>query len=254
MDKTNSDRLKNYSKKKYSNTFKKIKYFTLFVLLISSFIYFINAPFFKIKSINIIGINNISDEIIEEKVSSLVGENIFLYNREDLRKNMDSLPYIKGYKVKLKNINTIDVIIEEETPIYFITSDADYLIVNDDLKIIDITSTLPENLVEIRGLSFTAKSIGEVLDVESVNTTFLEKIHPYIEAKVNDITFNFLDLTNIVDVKGKIGDIDIYLGDDSNLKYKMETIYSIILSDEVSISKGTINVSFEGSPVIKKES
>lgn len=254
MDKYDSDRLKNYSKKKYSNTFKRIKVLSLLIILICFFIYFINAPFFQVKSINIIGVNNISDDVIKEKVSSLIGENIFLYDRKDFKKNMESLSYVESYKVEFKNINTLNINIKEETPIYYIARNSNYLIVNDRLKVIDITSSVPENLVEIRGLSILNESIGDVLDVESVYTTFLEKIHPYIEAKVNDLTFSFLDLTNIVDIKGKIGDIDIFIGDDSKLKYKMETIYSILLSEEISISKGIINVSFEGSPVIKKES
>ena len=74
---------------------------------------------------------------------------------------------------------------------------------------------------------------------------------------INDIKDNpyarYLMAIEKEELIGYIGDVQVLFGDDSNLHEKMENVYRIILDDDIRISKGYINVSFNGAPVIKIE-
>ena len=60
-----------------------------------------------------------------------------------------------------------------------------------------------------------------------------------------------INIADIVNIKGRIGNVEIFFGDDSDLHEKMENVYRILLSDEIKLTKGYIDVSFDGPPIIK---
>ena len=77
-------------------------------------------------------------------------------------------------------------------------------------------------------------------------------IHLFLKNR-ESIYLSSLDISNIVNIIGYIGNVEIFFGDDSDLYNKMENVYRIMLSDNINIAKGYINVSFNGSPVVKIE-
>lgn len=83
--------------------------------------------------------------------------------------------------------------------------------------------------------------------------SILTNFYPFISQNRESIYFSSLDLSNIVNIIGYIGNVEILFGDDSDLYNKMENVYRIMLDDNINIAKGYINVSFNGSPVIKVE-
>ena len=83
--------------------------------------------------------------------------------------------------------------------------------------------------------------------------SILANFYPFISENKEQIHLSSLDISNIVNIIGYIGDVKIFFGDDSDLYNKMENVYRIILSENINIKKGYINVSIKGSPVIKNE-
>ena len=129
-----------------------------------------------------------------------------------------------------------------------------YIIVNNNLeKIEEVASIEGRNLVEIIGVDLnTILEDNNNSELDSFKE-ILNKFYPYISENREELRLDALDISNIIDIRGYIGDVEIFFGDDEGLHNKMEKVYSIMLDNTVNLKKGYINVSFEGSPVIKKE-
>lgn len=224
------------------------------VVVIGGFIFIIKAPIFNIKSIIVKGNVTIPNEAILSGVNDRIGLNIFTVNQKEIKAEVLKNKYVSEVKVKRKGINTLEINILEEAPVYYINNGSNLLIINNDLEVLEEVNDLNgRKLVEIKGIDLTAlddeSRENEVHSYKSILTNF----YPYISQNREEIYLSSLDISNIVNIIGYIGNVEILFGDDSDLHNKMENVYRIMLADNINISKGYINVSFNGSPVIKIE-
>lgn len=254
MNDLNYDKIKDYKREKYSKLYKRLKILAIILFFAGIFTFLCTSDYFNIKSINYQGCETISSEKLNEELSSIYNQNIFIYDNRYIKLTLKKNSYIKSFEIKRKNINTLSISITEELPLYCIKIDEGYAILNEDLKVLEISENNAYECIELVGLTYPEIKVNEKLDVDTLYLSSLSKLLPYILQTNYDVKFDIIDLTNIIDIKCKTGDVDILLGDDSNLKDKMEVVFSVLLSDKISLKKGYINVSFDGTPVIKKES
>ena len=126
--------------------------------------------------------------------------------------------------------------------------------INENLDVIEEVDNLEgRNLVEIKGLDLSIVNDKSRVDDLHTYKNILANFYPFISQNKEEIHLSSLDISNIVNIIGYIGDIEIFFGDDSDLYNKMENVYRIILNDGINMKKGYINVSINGSPVIKNE-
>ena len=237
--------------KKRKKLIKKLILMTT-VIVIGGFIFITKAPIFNIKTILFTGNVTISKDILLDSIKDKLGLNIFTVNQKEIKDTVLKNKYVSTVKVKRKGINTLQISITEESPVYYINNGAGFLILNNNLDIVEETDTIEgRRLVEIKGIDLTNISEENIELAQYKN--ILTKFYPYISENREEIYISSLDISNIVNIIGYIGDVQVLFGDDSNLHEKMENVYRIILDDDVRISKGYINVSFNGSPVIKIE-
>ena len=137
---------------------------------------------------------------------------------------------------------------------YYINNGVELLIINNDLEVLEEVDNIDgRNLVEVKGIDLSVKDDENRVDEFNSYKSILTNFYPFISQNRESIYLSSLDVSNIVDIIGYIGNVEILFGDDSDLYNKMENVYRIMLDDNINIAKGYINVSFNGSPVIKVE-
>lgn len=235
---------------------KLIKKVTLMstVVIVALFIFFTKAPIFNIKSIVFKGNVTISKDSLLSEIKDRIGLNIFTVNQKSIKDEILNNKYVSTVNVKRKGINTLQVEITEEAPVYYINNGNKLLIINNNLEILEEVDTIEgRHLVEIIGLDLNAVDDESRSDEVHSYKTILANFYPYISKNREEIYISRLDISNIISIIGYIGEVEILFGDDSDLHNKMENVYRIMLDENINITKGYINVSFKGSPVIKIE-
>ena len=239
--------------KKRKRLIKKLTLITI-VVVVGGFIFITKAPIFNIKAITFKGNVTISSEVLLSEVSDRIGLNIFTVNERKIREEILKNRYVSTVDIKRKGINTLEINITEEAPVYYINNGVELLIINNDLEVLEEVDNIDgRNLVEIKGVDLSVKDDESRIDEFNSYKSILTNFYPFISQNRESIYLSSLDVSNIVNIIGYIGNVEILFGDDSDLYNKMENVYRIMLDDNINIAKGYINVSFNGSPVIKVE-
>lgn len=239
--------------KKRKKLIKKLTLITT-VIVVGGFIFITKAPIFNIKAITFKGNVTISSEVLLSGLSNRIGLNIFTVNEKDIKEEVLKNRYVKNVDIKRKGINTLEINITEEAPVYYINNGVKLLIINEDLEILEEVDNIDgRNLVEVKGIDISLKDDESKVDEFNSYKSILSNFYPFISKNREAIYLSSLDVSNIVNIIGYIGDVEILFGDDSDLYNKMENVYRIMLDDKINIAKGYINVSFNGSPAVKIE-
>lgn len=239
--------------KKRKRLIKKLTLITI-VVVVGGFIFITKAPIFNIKAITFKGNVTISSEVLLSEVSDRIGLNIFTVNERKIREEILKNRYVSTVDIKRKGINTLEINITEEAPVYYINNGVELLIINNDLEVLEEVDNIDgRNLVEIKDVDLSVKDDESRVDEFNSYKSILTNFYPFISQNRESIYLSSLDVSNIVNIIGYIGNVEILFGDDSDLYNKMENVYRIMLDDNINIAKGYINVSFNGSPVIKVE-
>lgn len=224
------------------------------IIVILLIIVFIKAPIFNLQNIEIIGTSKISMDSVLSKIDNRIGENIFLINKNKLKDEILQEPYFKSVKIKVKNVNTLEIIVTEESPAYYVIINDQYYVLNNNGVIIEIVDTIENrNLVEIIGVQAKNSSLGADIIDNSTIEEILEKIYPYIKENTDPLKIDEIDLSKTYNLKAKIGDIEIIFGDISDFHNKINKVYNIIYNESIGIKEGYIDVSNIDMPIIKKE-
>lgn len=221
----------------------------LFILGIIIFIY--KAPIFNLKKINITGLVTISNESLQEKLKYNLGQNIFTLDYNKIEKELKSNPYIQEVKIRKNGISSISInVVENKIAFYLISNDKIKAINNEGVIVEEIDSLGDRKLTKLSGVDVSEKEVGsKILDsneLSEVLDTFYKMIEVIPEElKISEI--NILDLNNIICY---IGNVEIILGDSLDLMNKVNIALNLI--EQGTITKGYIDLSFEGPPVIKQ--
>ena len=191
---------------------KNYIFFLLIVFLILSSTHNSNFKynnFFKVKKIEVVGLNKTDNAFLENEFTELVGSNIFTINKKSFEL-INSVNQIKSYNVKKIYPNQVNVYLESAKAIGFIKNANEFVILGNNGKIID-PETLPKNIPEVTGTNdmkkifqtieiikksdFNIKKIKKInffpskrIDIELENK---KKIKFPINLKIDDLNFGF---------------------------------------------------------------
>lgn len=225
------------------------------VSVISLVLFLTKAPIFNVKEIIFKGASTITKEDSLARIKDRIGMNIFTVNEKLIKEDLLNNKYLKSVSVSIKGLNSLEITIVEEAPVYYILEGENKKIISEDLYVLEIVQDISgRNLVEVRGLDASNCNIGEKINSDDIYSGVLKKLYPYISQNYEELKFDAIDIASIVDIRGYMGEVEIFIGDDTNIHSKMENIYKIMLAENISLKKGYIDVSFEGSPVIKNNS
>ena len=131
---------------------KKYIFFYLIIFIILSSIHnsnFKNYNFFVIKKIEVVGLNETDNLLLENKLTDLIGSNIFSLKKESF-KLINTVNLIKSYDVKKIYPNQVKVNLEPAVAISVVRYLNEKVILGNNGKIIYLKN-LPENVPEVTG-------------------------------------------------------------------------------------------------------
>ena len=106
------------------------------------------------------------------------------------------------------------------------------------------------NLTKLTGIDLTEKGIGDKITEDYELPEVLDTFYKMIEVMPEEFYFSEINISDLNYIICYIGDVEIKLGDSSDLIDKVNIALNLI--ENGTISKGYIDMSFNGSPVIKQ--
>jgi len=144
---------------------KKYIFFYLIIFIILSSIHnsnFKNYNFFVIKKIEVVGLNETDNLLLENKLTDLIGSNIFSLKKESF-KLINTVNLIKSYDVKKIYPNQVKVNLEPAVAISVVRYLNEKVILGNNGKIIYLKN-LPENVPEVTGTN-DIKKVFQIIKI-----------------------------------------------------------------------------------------
>lgn len=232
---------------------KKVKRIILgfFVLIIGIIIFVYKAPIFNLKKIDITGLVTLTNESLQEELKYNIGQNIFTIDYSKIEKELKENPYIKEVKIRKKGINKICIDLVENNIAYYFESNGKIKSINNEGIIVEELKSLDgRNLTKLTGIDLTEKSVGDKVSEDNKLPEVLNTFYKMIEVMPEGVNFSEINISDLNDIICYIGDVEIILGDSSDLIDKVNIALNLI--EQGIISKGYIDMSFDGPPVIKQ--
>lgn len=190
------------------------------------------SDFFNIEYINVKGDSILKKDSIINASGLLIGENLLKISPKETEDKIKLLPYIKDADVKYKIPNTINIQVVERVPVIQLKSLANYLLIDKEGFVVEITDIKKEELPTIVGYSIKEKEPGEnIKDDENgikLEEFFTEDDIIKMIKKINNINFDLEGEINI-DLNNGIG---VAFGPLDNIEYKLRLLDRILVDIE----------------------
>ncbi|MCR1949718.1 FtsQ-type POTRA domain-containing protein [Clostridium sp. DSM 100503] len=223
----------------------------LFVIIVGIIIFIYKSPIFNLKKIDITGLVTLSNESLQENLKYYIGQNIFTIDYNEIEKELKENPYIKEIKVNKKGINSLNINIKENKIAYYFESDGKIKAINNEGVIVEELDKMNDrNLIKLTGIDLSGKTVGDKISDNINILDTLEKFYNIIEVMPQEYIFSQIEIENLNNIVCYIGNIEIMIGDSSDLTDKMNLALNAI--EQGVISKGYIDMSFNGPAVIKQ--
>lgn len=241
--------------KKRRNKIRAIKLlFLIFFIVIGVSIFACKSDFFTIKKVAILGNPAMSGEDVKEKTEYLIGQNILFIDKEHINSQAKSNAYVETVKIKKLYPKQVNITLSEKKAIYCVEADDKIYVLSDKLIVLEDNANIENrSLIKLNGITIDNPVLGDVgIKNERVFNilTIFSKI-----AEVNPTNFNIdsIELSDLMNIKVYIGEVEGRLGNDENLPDKMNKLMHIIEDPTIGIKKGYVDVGFEGSPIYYSE-
>lgn len=237
---------------------KKRKYFRIFTrfFIFFSFIFLLifaikNSNLFTIKNVLIEGNKNVSATTIKNVSDLKKGNKYFIVSKKERLKKIKSIPYINDAKISYSITGKVKVNVSERTPYYQMES-SDYLIIDEDFRILKNSKKKSDNLVNLTGFNVDNPKSGNYI---LVNKEDEEKRKLLLELKKDEYSLRGnireIELLDSIATFTTVGGIKIEFGSYSNISYKLKML-SLILDDIKKTNKNAIIIQMEkgDSPIL----
>ena len=213
-------------------------------IVVGGITFTMTSPIFNIKEIQVKNNNIIASETIISLSELKIDENIFKFNKYNIKNKIKENAYIEDVKIHTKIPNIIQIEIIERQPKYSIDFMGKYAYINTQGYILEISDT-NKDLPIIQGISTNEEEIVPNNRLNNDDLTSLEDIIKIMDiAKENnlDSKVTSIDITNknqysiyIQEEKKRI-----HLGENTNLGNKM--LYAISIMEKEKGIDGDIYV------------
>lgn len=231
---------------------RRIIFYTVLIIIVLSVLLFF-TPIFNIKKIDITGNVRIETPQIKQAIGSVEEDNLFLLNTKKIAANIETLPYVNSVKIEKKIFPVgLNVEIVECEPIGYISYGEKFVILDKNLKVLEISDSAFENLFVITGVSVTSAEEGAVIasdDQEKLN----EIIQCVITVSEQEIaqsigSMDFTDMSNITfNYENRL---DVICGSSLDFPKKISMFKKALSSPKLTDnSRGTIDLSVSGKAI-----
>ena len=231
------------------------KVILIFLLLTIGIIVFVTkSNIFIIKKVAILGNPIISGEDIKERTENLIGKNIFFLNKRNIINEAKKNPYVEKVEISKAYPKQVNIKIVEKQGIYYVDKESYKCVLNNELILLEKPENIDNrNLVELKGINFENEELGNRVLENSRIENILDIFYDIIKNNPTNYKIDSIDLSDLTNIKLYIGEVEGRLGNDENILDKMNKLLHIMASQDVGISKGYIDVGFDGAPVYYSE-
>ncbi|MDR3552940.1 MAG: FtsQ-type POTRA domain-containing protein [Clostridia bacterium] len=223
----------------------------IFILLAAAGAFVSVMIFFRVQNIEVRGTSKYSSRQIIEASGVADGRNLLSVNAEKTSAALcEKLPYIKSADIALRPLSTVIITVTKDTPCGALVSGDSYLLVDSQLKLLEIRQGAGKvkGLPLIRG--FTAKSPvpGKKIVGGNQNTTdiLVDIYGAFKDNKIDPAKVTEINVADSYELQLRYDNrINIVLGTGSYLSYKLKAAMYIINTQLAKTAKGKLDVSSE---------
>ena len=222
---------------------------SLIIILLSILVLILFSGLFNIKKITVINNSKITTEEIIKNSTLAVGNNMFKTLNTTIRENIKKNPYIEDVKITKKLDGEIILDIKERTPTYMLQRENDYVYINNQGYILEISQT-PLDLPIIRGNKTQELTPGGKLEVDDLKK--LDTVIQIMEAAKSNGINEIITTIDISDGNNFILEIPnenktVQFGDGTDINVKILWIVALVEKEKGIAGEIVLNV-----PDIKK--
>ena len=220
----------------------------LLILAVLALTGFIGYKVFKVKNVAVEGNVDIKTDDIVSLSGIKIGTNIFLVDLEKIKEKIDTSPFLQCESVTRKYPNTLVIKVKERIRRAVIQYADKYLIIDEYGVILETgDETAKESLPSITGINITSFQIGsQIKATDNYRVSVLKDV--LVELQLQNISgITEVDVANPVGITLLCSSgMKVFLGDDSNVKGKLERM-TVILKELEKQGKqtGALDVSIE---------
>jgi len=247
--------------KEKRNRIMKTRRIITFTLLIIVFFLFaiynvLKSDFFNLKTIDIIGNNHVIQEEIVEISGLIYNRNIFQFNLEEIKTNVEKHSYIEDAEIKIKLPNRLLITINEREKYAIIPYMGIYVYIDSNLNVLEVSEEyLYDNLILVTGTKIDSISVGEKLQASDYSQ--LEYILSIIEASryasinhmMSEINVNEDESVSIITVNG----IEVLLNIDSDPAYMTVALKEVLARFTDDDRNLILDMRFEGGFSVREK-
>lgn len=215
-----------------SNKFGIFKTIFIIIVSIALLILLLSSSLFNIKHVEVLGNTRLSSNKVVSLSKLNIDENIFKFNKNDVKKSIKESAYVEDVSIKRKLPSTVIIEIDERIPTYMLQFTDSYVYINNQGYMLEISNDkleIPIILGFVTDLNnIKAGNRLDLADLEKMNTV----IKIYETARNSDLNeyITKIDISNSKENKIVMEELKktVYLGDLSNLNAKMLELKEIL--------------------------
>ena len=231
---------------------RRKKTFFFIVILITTLVTLcLKLHYFNVKNI-IVSNNKIlkSSQIINE-ASVPNNTNIFYLNIGKVQADIKDNPYVKDVKITRSLPSTLVIEVTERSAAFYAEKDKKFIIIDKEGLVLEQRDDLTNlKLVKLEGVNTNNAQVGKVICAS--DSAKLDEINKITEIILNNSSCKSITKVNIndsTDIQLFYNDMCIKLGTIDDMTNKLNEAINIITKQNLSNSKGYVDVSFNGNPV-----
>jgi cell division protein FtsQ len=229
---------------------RKLLIFMVILIIVLALISFFLSPFFKLRDIDIAGLNNMSTSNINDMVSSYIKTNIWLIDKQEIKDKISLSNYVESANIKKRYPNSLLIDINERIPLGKINNNGIFLVFDKDGYILEKGALHKKNVPEFIGVGYSFQG-NKILFA----STFLKIVQALnvideeIKKQINKIEYDGnKEKINMI-LKSQI---QVALGSDIEITKKFKVLQSALKKIEnEKLEVSYINLSIISKPVIK---
>lgn len=213
--------------KKKKNKKTRVKIFLLILLLSAGGLY-IFISFFKIKTVDIVGIECLKEEEIKEELlpGGIYDNPIMLFlNYTFLEKK--EIPFVEDYKIEIKSLDDVKITVYEKSIVGYLTYMGTYMYFDKDGIVVENSMELIDGIPRITGIDYDHIVLYSKIPVKRDDVFQLIMNVSQLISKYK-ISVKKINITKELKITLYINQFRVNLGDDYMLSEKISTLSDIL--------------------------
>lgn len=226
----------------------------LFLIFVIFLLVLINSPLFNIKYIDVSGNKLLSPEYVKQELNMLYNKNLLFHSIEQNLTTLRQNKYVESVTYKKKFPSKLNIILEEKVIDYYVYFNGSFYIFDSNSVLVDVLDYKEDfEILEIKGIEFSGNlNIGDQLFEDgSRELDWIKNMSSLLKLNKTNIKFDYIDLTDIYNVVIGYKNIIIKIGNNSDLRQKLNIAINTINSNEgYNKMTGYIDVRTKSHPVV----